>query len=101
MAQRKDGKEALVGQNAHDIVEMSYWIIKFIEDFEKEFAASGLASNRKDDIVNRKDNIVPQTRSGAPNLLLSKNSKLFLKMSRYFLKFVSTFNKFYKRSNEQ
>ena len=83
------GKEQLVSGNARSMIEMSYWMIKFMEDFEKQYKTLGLA---------RSDSSEPETdsRFNGEGKIWSPNARTYLKMMRYVTKFLSTQEKFQK-----
>ena len=33
-----DGKDELISRNVGQVIEMSYWVLKFIGDFDKNYA---------------------------------------------------------------
>ena len=73
--------------NARSMIEMSYWLIKFIEDFEKQYKASGLG---------RVGEAEPDERFNGEGQIWSPNARTYLKMMRYVSKFLSTQEKFQK-----
>ena len=83
------GKEQLVSGNARSMIEMSYWMIKFMEDFEKQYKTLGLA---------RSDSSEPESdsRFNGEGKIWSPNARTYLKMMRYVTKFLSTQEKFQK-----
>ena len=81
------GKTKLVSGNTRSMIEMGYWFIKFIEDFEKQYKKSGL---------DRSDEIEADTRFYGDGQIWGANARTYLKMMRYVSKFLSTQEKFQK-----
>ena len=69
------------------MIEMGYWFIKFIEDFEKQYKKSGL---------DRADGTEADTRFNGEGKIWGANARTYLKMMRYVSKFLSTQEKFQK-----
>ena len=99
-------------------MELTYWIIKFTDDYDKAWAKSGVAArnddigdiskeddtgdlNVEDDIgdLNKEDD---KSRTFSPeekgkNKFFSKNATGMFKLMRYVTKFVGNYDKLYKR----
>jgi len=105
----EDGKDQLFGNNVRTFMELTYWIIKFTDDYDKAWAKSGVAA-RNDDIgdLNVEDDIGDlnveddKSRTFSPeekgkNKFFSKNATGMFKLMRYVTKFVGNYDKLYKR----
>ena len=69
-----------------NLIEMSYWLIKFEGDFNKIYEeATGQKLAKFIDVF--------------PNRLFGKSSRTFLKFTRYFLKLFSSFEKLLKATS--
>ena len=92
----EDGKQQLVTNNVRDMIEMSFWTIKFLEDFEKQYAKNG----RVGDGVDRSDEEGGMFgRVGGGGQIWSPNARSFLKLMRYVTKFLSTFDSYKKKNS--
>ncbi len=69
-------KESLVSEDLGHIVEMTYWFVKFISDFEKRYGDETKAENRID--------------------FFGDDSAAIIKFARYFIKFIRGFEKLAK-----
>ena len=83
------GREQLVGGGVRDMVELSYWVIKFIEDFEKQYGKSAAAGAIKEGKI-RDTN----------GKLFGSQGRSILKMMRYVTKYMGTFDKYYKKNSK-
>ena len=94
----EDGKPQLVGTNVRDMIEMGFWTIKFLEDFEKQYDNSGRMGDV--DGVDRSDGGEEMFgRVEGEGKIWGPNVRAFLKLMRYVSKFLSTYDKFYKNNS--
>ena len=69
---------------------MSYWLIKFVGQFEKEYNAQTREKTEDElEIKSQKGEIL---HSG----LFAKNTAMLISYARFFLKFLGSFEKLYK-----
>ena len=81
------GKTKLVSENTRSIIEMTYWMIKFMEDFEKQYKISGIGRNEE----NKGKTIL-----NGEGKIWSSNSRTWLKLMRYVTKLLSNQDRFLK-----
>merc|ERR1712086_682497 len=92
----EDGRKQLVTSNVRDMIEMSFWTIKFLEDFEKQYAKNYRAvdgvdrSDEKEEIFGR---------VYGDGKIWSPNARSFLKLMRYVTKFLGTFDNYRKKNS--
>ena len=86
------GKSQLVSGNTRDVIEMGFWILRFLEDFEKQYAKSNL--QRSNDVSSAGN----QRTSNGVGKIWSSNARSYLKMMRYVTKFLSTSDNFQKKN---
>ena len=76
--------------NTRDVIEMGFWILRFLEDFEKQYAQSSLQRSS--------DSNQPRQLSNGVGKIWSSNARSYLKMMRYVTKFLSTSDNFQKKN---
>ena len=86
------GKSQLVSGNTRDVIEMGFWILRFLEDFEKQYAKSNL--QRSNDVTSAAN----QRTSNGVGKIWSSNARSYLKMMRYVTKFLSTSDNFQRKN---
>ena len=81
----------LVNANFREVVEMSYWLIKFVGQFGKEYRNNHALGKTEDDlkIKSRKGETLHSE-------LFTKNTAMLISYARFFLKFLGSFEKLYK-----
>lgn len=84
-------KARLIGKNAAEVIEMSYWLVKFVRDFEKIRDQAFGATKRNDD----DDDSGKQE----PFHWFADNSATIIGMSRFLAKFINAFEKLFNSSN--
>ena len=77
----------LVNIDFREVVEMSYWLVKFVGQFEKQYKA--YISNNSDQKL--------KSQTGKGHGLFSKNTATLVSYARFFLKFLGSFEKLYKK----
>ena len=94
----EDGKKQLIGGNVRDMIEMGFWTIKFLEDFEKQFDKN--KNGREGDGMERSGEEEEMfARVGGEGKIWSPNARSFLKLMRYVTKFLATYDKFFKNNS--
>ena len=85
------GKSKLVSGSTRDLIEMGFWVLKFIGDFEKQYDKN--SAPRSADTPAPKE----ERTSNAMGKLFSDNARTYLKFMRYVSKFLSTHENFQKK----
>ena len=80
----------LVNVDIREVVEMSYWLIKFVGQFEKQYNKH---VNGKSEANFKNDTDNKSTGEG----LFSKNAATMISYSRFLLKFLGSFEKLFKK----
>merc|ERR1711982_256119 len=92
----EDGKKQLISNNVRDMIEMSFWVLKFVGDFEKQYAKN----YRAGDIIDRSDDEEDDIgRIYGEGKLWGANARSFIKLMRYVAKFLGTFDKYRKKNS--
>ena len=85
----KKARLGLVNPRLRDVVEMAYWLIKFVGDYEK------LSSKSYAKEVEPKKSEA----GGGGEGLISANTRKLVAFSRYFLKYLGSFEKLFHKAN--
>jgi hypothetical protein len=80
----------LVNVDFREVVEMSYWLIKFVGQFERQYKEH---VNGKSEANFKYDTDNKSTGEG----LFSKNAATMISYSRFLLKFLGSFEKLFKK----
>ena len=91
LGRSSDGKTQLVSGNTRDVIEMGFWILRFLEDFEKQYNKSAIPKSKSNE-----ENIT-RTSNGVGKIW-GDNARSYLKMMRYVTKFLSTSDNFQKKN---
>ena len=81
----------MVNVEFRELVEMSYWLVKFVGQFEKEYKAH---TTQKSEVAEVKSDAKNETRGDG---LFSKNAATIISYTRFFLKFLGSFEKLFKK----
>ena len=79
----------LVNASFREVVEMSYWFIKFVGQFEKQY---------KTHVMGKSDaELKSENKSDDHETLFSKNAASMISYARFLLKFLGSFEKLFKK----
>ena len=78
----------LVNPDFREVVEMSYWLIKFVGQFEKQY---------KDHVMEKSGAEMKSEVKDDNKTLFSKNAAEMISYARFFLKFLGSFEKLFKK----
>ena len=80
----------MVNVDFREVVEMSYWLVKFVGQFEKQYNTFIMKTSDAE--------LKSETKKGdTGDGLFSKNTSTLVSYARFFLKFLGSFEKIYKR----
>ena len=92
----EDGKTQLISNNVRDMIEMSFWVLKFLGDFEKQYEKN----YRSGEIIDRSGEEEDELgRVYSKGKIFGDNARSFIKLMRYVAKFVGTFDKYKKKNS--
>ena len=77
-------KGQLVSGDTRNMVEMGFWVLRFLENFEKEYAKSAPAPSERT--------------SNGEGQVWGSNARNYLKLMRFVTKFLSTADNFNKKN---
>jgi len=95
LPQGNDGRSRLVSHNARDVIEMSFWLLSFLEKFEKEFESSQQRIAQESGEAGQVEG--KRIRPG----LFGHNARRLIKLMRYVSKFLSTFDSYRKHQRDR
>ena len=81
----------LVNVDFREVVEMSYWLIKFVGQFEKEYKAHTMSKSGEAEL--KSETVNDKKTSG----IFTKNAATMISYSRFLLKFLGSFEKLFKK----
>ena len=83
------GKSQLVSGDTRDVIEMGFWVLRFLESFENQYKQSSIPRSEQTPDTTRTSNGVGK--------IWSDNARSYLKMMRFVTKFLSTADNFNKK----
>ena len=78
----------LVNADFREVVEMSYWLIKFVGQFEKQY---------KEHVMEKSDAELKSEPINDNDTLFTKNAATMISYARFLLKFLGSFEKLFKK----
>ena len=78
----------LVNPEFREVVEMSYWLIKFVGQFEKQF---------KEHVMEKSDAEMKSEIKDDNDTLFTNNASAMISYARFLLKFLGSFEKLFKK----
>ena len=78
----------LVNPEFREVVEMSYWLIKFVGQFEKQF---------KEHVMEKSDAEMKSEIKDDNDTLFTNNGSAMISYARFLLKFLGSFEKLFKK----
>ena len=78
----------LVNAEFREVVEMSYWLIKFVGQFEKQY---------KEHVMEKSDAELKSESINDNDTLFTKNAATMISYARFLLKFLGSFEKLFKK----
>lgn len=78
----------LVNPDFREVVEMSYWLIKFVGQFEKQY---------KEHVMEKSDAEMKSEIKDDNETLFTKNASTMISYARFLLKFLGSFEKLFKK----
>jgi len=88
-------KKSLLDGKLRDVVEMAYWLVKFVGDYEKLYSKTYLK-----DIDVKTGSSADLVKEEKPFSLIGPNTRSLVAFSRYFLKYLGSFEKLFYFANK-
>ena len=85
--QEKKEKQEMFGSSAVNLVEMSYWFVKFVEFYNKMYQAGGAGASPPSKM---------ESFTGLQEFLFGSTASRIVKFSRFLVKYFTTFDKLFE-----